>query len=134
MDDLQGRCLCGAVKFTVADKFQYALYCHCSECRRFSGSLFSVQGGVNGDQLTIDKGTDKIVRYQKTEQSTLCFCEVCGSSLFVEKPQWGKVHIRYGVLEPMPALQPQAHIFVGSKVPWYEITDGLPQYETAPER
>lgn len=134
MSQLQGRCLCGAVQFSVPDDFQYAVYCHCSECRRFSGSLFSVQGGIDCHQLTIERGAERIGRYQKTGQSTMGFCEACGSSLFVEKPQWGKVHIRYGVLDPMPSLKPQAHLFVASKVPWYEIVDGLPQYQTAPER
>jgi len=68
----------------------------------------------------------------KTDQSIMCFCKNCGSSLFVEKPLRSMVHIRFGVLEDMPSLKPQAHVFVGSKIPWYKITDDLPQYEEMP--
>jgi hypothetical protein len=35
-------------------------------------------------------------------------------------------------LDQDPGVQPQMNIFVGSKAPWYEITDGLPQYEEWP--
>lgn len=38
---LRGRCLCGAVEYQIPDTLEYAGYCHCSECRRFSGSAFS---------------------------------------------------------------------------------------------
>ncbi len=132
MNDLQGRCLCGSVEFSCPDDFKYAVYCHCSECRRFSGSLFSVQGGITKEQLNIRKGAERIERYIKTDSSTMCFCRSCGSSLFVEKPKRGMVHVRYGALNTMPALQPQAHVYVRSKVAWYKITDELPQYATVP--
>jgi hypothetical protein len=34
-----------------------------------------------------------------------------------------------GTLTEAPAIRPAMHIFVGSKAPWFEITDGLPQYD-----
>jgi len=37
-----------------------------------------------------------------------------------------------GALEQDPGNRPQMNIFVGSKAPWYEITDGLPQYDEWP--
>ena len=38
-----------------------------------------------------------------------------------------------GTLIDTPAIRPTAHIFVGSKAPWHEITDDLPQYQEFPE-
>ena len=132
MKTIVGRCLCGKVSFKFPDKLEYAGYCHCSECRRFSGSIFSVTGGIGINEITIIKGGDSISRYRKTDQSIMCFCKNCGSSLFVEKPLRSMVHIRFGALEDVPSLEPQAHVFVGSKIPWYKITDDLPQYEEMP--
>jgi len=62
----------------------------------------------------------------------MAFCNLCGSSLFSENFRKDLLHIRLGVLNEEPSLKPQAHVFVGSKVPWYQITDGLPQFETIP--
>src|SRR5260370_6129732 len=37
---LTGKCFCGAVHYAVADEFRYAMNCHCSNCRRTTGSAF----------------------------------------------------------------------------------------------
>ena len=62
----------------------------------------------------------------------MAFCNLCGSSLFSENFRKDLLHIRLGVVNEEPSLKPQAHVFVGSKVPWYQITDDLPQFETIP--
>ncbi len=129
MKELSGRCLCGAVEYSVPDDFKYAGYCHCSDCRRFSGSALSAFGGIAAERLVLRKGQDDLARYVKSEQTTLVFCRHCGSSLFAEKPLRGMVHLRLGSLNETPSLAPQFHSFVGSKAPWYSIGDGLPQYE-----
>ena len=51
MKKLTGRCLCGAIEYSVPDRFQYPGYCHCSDCRKFSGSSFSVIGGIPTEDL-----------------------------------------------------------------------------------
>jgi hypothetical protein len=132
MEDIFGNCLCGEISFSFPDQLEYAAYCHCSECRRFSGSIFSVTGGIAGAKITVLKGKERIGRYKKTDHSTMCFCQSCGSSLFVEKPMRSMVHVRFGVLDKMPTLEPQAHVFVGSKILWYKISDNLPQFEEMP--
>ena len=130
---LKGRCLCGEIQFTVKDEFLYAGYCHCSQCRHYSGASGSAIGGVAMDALALESGKDSISRYQKTEDSILCFCSKCGSSLFGEKPQSGLVHIRYGSLDDSPTILPQAHMHTSSKAAWYEILDDLPQFTELPE-
>ena len=129
---LTGECLCGSIKFSLADEFLYSFYCHCSECRRFSGSAFSVAGGIQKENLTISSGKEHVRYYQKRDVSNMAFCNLCGSSLFSENFRKDLLHIRLGVLNEEPSLKPQAHVFVGSKVPWYQITDDLPQFETIP--
>jgi hypothetical protein len=132
METLRGSCLCGAIQYEVPDNFLYAAYCHCSECRRFSGSAFSALGGLPVNQLQIKSGQDSIKYFRKTEESNMAFCERCGSSLFTEKTSKGLIHLRLGTLMDSPSLKPQAHVLVGSKAPWFEITDDLPQFEGMP--
>ena len=132
MKILKGQCLCGAVKYEIPDNLLYAGYCHCSECRKFSGSAFSAFGGVPKNSLLIKSGEEEIRYYKKSEASNMASCKVCGSSLFADKVAKGLVHIRLGSLVDFPSLKPQAHLYVGSKAPWFDIIDGLPQFETMP--
>ena len=129
---LNGNCLCNAVNFHLPDEFLYAFYCHCSECRRFSGSAFSVAGGISREKLIVTNGEEHIKYYRKRGVANLAFCEMCGSSLFSDNFKRGLIHIRYGALNEEPSLKPQAHMHVASMLPWYEITDDLPQFKTIP--
>lgn len=129
MKEISGRCLCGAVEYSVPDDFAYMGFCHCSECRRFSGSAFSAMGGIAVSSFRVVKGREDIAHYRKSEDTVLGFCRVCGSSLYAEKPQTGMIHLRLGTLDAAPSITPQFHSYVGAKVPWHHIGDALPQFE-----
>src|SRR5262249_52067598 len=58
---LAGKCLCGAVHYAVADQFIYAANCHCSMCRRATGSAFKPFAGVERGKLAITKGEDNLM-------------------------------------------------------------------------
>ena len=60
---LSGTCLCGAVQYEVADEFAYAANCHCSNCRRATGSAFKPFAGIERDKLTLVKGVDLLLIY-----------------------------------------------------------------------
>ncbi|EOA9032783.1 GFA family protein [Vibrio harveyi] len=132
MEVLKGSCLCGKVKIEVADEFKYMGNCHCSECRKFTGSDYSSAGGVALDKLIVIEGEEHIQTYQKSANTELSFCCHCGSSLYSKKNN-GIVNVRLGILDDIPADKPSFHIFVGSKAPWNEITDELKQFEAEPK-
>ena len=56
-------------------------------------------------------------------------CRACGSLLFSVVRDGAFVHVAMGSLVDAPSIRPTEHIFVGSKAPWFEITDALPQHE-----
>ncbi|MFO1209169.1 MAG: GFA family protein [Amaricoccus sp.] len=58
---LAGSCLCGAVRYEVADAFEYALICHGSNCRRATGSAFKPFGGIPRDRLRLTRGADNLM-------------------------------------------------------------------------
>lgn len=132
MKMLHASCLCGAVKLRLPDSFDYMGNCHCSECRKFSGSDYASVGGLDGDKVEVVKGSDAIARFQKSDETSLAFCRHCGSSLFSQKRSSGKINLRLGVLDEAPSQQPGFHIFVGSKASWHRIGDDCPQFETRP--
>jgi hypothetical protein len=126
---LNGSCLCGEVRYTVADEFQYAMICHCSQCRRATGSAFKPFGGIERAKLEVTGGTIRIFGDVMTHDA---HCKNCGSLLYSIVENGTRAHVTYGTLIDPPSLAPQAHIFVGSKASWDTICDGLPQHLELP--
>jgi hypothetical protein len=125
---LRGSCECGNVRYTVADAFLYAANCHCSRCRAATGSAFKAFAGIERDklELTNDAGALMIVGAEQLNDTR---CAACGSLLFSVVRDGAYVHVAMGSLVDAPTIRPTEHIFVGSKAPWFEITDGLPQFD-----
>ncbi|WNG41713.1 GFA family protein [Archangium violaceum] len=125
---LTGKCLCGAVQYAVADEFVYAANCHCSNCRRATGSAFKPFAGIERNKLRITEGENSLMRFGE-ELACDIRCKVCGSFLYSVVREGQFVHVAMGTLVDAPSIRPTEHIFVGSKAPWFTITDDLPQYE-----
>src|SRR5262245_25483266 len=125
---LAGRCECRAVRYEVADQFLYAANCHCSNCRASTGSAFKPFAGIEREKLQVTEGGDNLMIVgEPAENHTRC--AECGSLLYSVVRDGEYVHVALGSLEGEPSIRPMAHIFVGSKAPWFEITDDLPQNE-----
>jgi hypothetical protein len=125
---LQGKCGCEAVHYEVADEFRYAANCHCSRCRSATGSAFKAFAGIERDKLTVTQGDDRLSVFGEEDLNDTR-CAECGSLLYsvVREGEW--VHVAMGSLVDDPSIRPSEHIYVGSKAPWFEITDDLPQNE-----
>jgi hypothetical protein len=102
--------------------------CHCSNCRRTTGSAFKPFAGIARDKLTITQGHDKLLVYGD-DKANDTHCKACGSLLYSVVRDGAYVHVAMGTLVDSPTIRPSRHIFVGSKAPWFEITDDLPQAE-----
>jgi len=125
---LSGKCECGAVRYRVADEFQYAANCHCSNCRASTGSAFKPFAGIEREKLEVTGGADKLLIWGDADNNHTR-CAVCGSLLYSVVRDGAYVHVALGSLADEPSTRPTEHIFVGSKAPWFEITDELPQRE-----
>lgn len=129
---LTGQCLCGAAEYSVTDDFSYALNCHCSRCRRATGSAFKPFAGIQREAITVTKGESELHRYGDSLDACDFHCSKCGSLLFSIVRDGAFVHVALGTLIDEPTIRVSAHIFVGSKAPWFEITDDLPQHTSLP--
>ena len=124
---LTGRCFCGAVHYVVADEFRYAANCHCTDCRRTTGSAFKSFAGIEREKFTVTEGADHLHIYGD-ESAHDARCGRCGSFLYSVVRDGAFVHVALGPLADEPTIRPSEHIFVGSKAPWFTITDDLPRY------
>lgn len=129
MSQLRGSCLCGVVHYTVDDDFRYALNCHCSQCRRATGAAFKSFAGIERGRLALTAGHGDLLIVGDEAQNHDVRCGKCGSLLYSVVRDGAYVHVTLGTLLDTPAIRPGAHIFVGSKAPWFTITDDLPQHQ-----
>jgi hypothetical protein len=125
---LVGKCECGTVRYRVEDAFLYASNCHCSRCRAATGSAFKAFAGIEREKLEITSGRDTLLIVGEAKSNDTR-CASCGSLLFSVVRDGAYVHVAMGSLADAPSIRPTKHIFVGSKAPWFEITDDLPQFE-----
>jgi hypothetical protein len=125
---LSGECFCRAVRYAVPDAFEYALNCHCSGCRRTTGSAFKPVAGIPRDRFSVTSGEDNLMIHGEATNHD-AHCRRCGSLLYSMVRGGAFVHVAMGTLVDSPSIRPTAHIFVGSKAPWFAITDDLPQYQ-----
>jgi hypothetical protein len=128
---LNGRCACNADAFEVADEFVVAFNCHCSRCRAMTGSAFLPWGEIEPEKFTITHAAESLVITGDPSGHHSRRCGKC-YSLLCWTGYEGRVRVPYGSLIDEPTLKPTAHMFVGSKAPWYEILDDLPQHNEDP--
>ena len=127
MTQRDGSCLCGAVRFTANGPLRGVIYCHCSQCRKQSGHYYAATN-VPQDRLAVD-GTENVTWYGASPHAKRGFCSVCGSALFWRHNEADEISVMAGAFEQPTGLRGEAHIFVGDKGDYYEITDSLPQFE-----
>ena len=127
---LTGSCLCKVVKYRVTGTPLLMLYCHCTNCRRASGSSFATNVIVEPKDFSVIEGEDKLGSFECRPGKLRHYCLECGSPVFNRMIDGsGRIPVRAGTLDQDPGIRPSAHIWVRSKVPWLDLTDGLPQHD-----
>src|SRR5580700_9746237 len=124
---LAGKCFCGAVHYAVADEFHYAMNCHCSNCRRTTGSAFKPFAGIERAKLRLTQGQDDLLVFG-ADKANDTHCRRCGSLLYSVVRDGAFVHVAVGRLLDDPGIPPDRHLLRRSKAPRFTITDALPQY------
>lgn len=130
---LKGRCECAAIRLTVNARIEDLSHCHCSQCRRLHGAAFATFACVRRSALRFERGEHLVSRYQSSARNIRMFCSLCGSNLLVDpQDEPGVVYLSMSILEGDPPAPLAYHSYVGSKAPWYEITDDLEQFDEDP--
>ncbi len=131
---IAGSCLCGAVGWESDGVLPRMGNCHCSRCRKARSAAFSTQVFAAHGAFRWLSGREQVMEFFLPGARSFgnSFCRACGSPVPRDFSQAPVVLIRAGGLDDDPIARPQAHIYVGSKAPWYEITDGLPEFQEAP--
>lgn len=124
MEEHTGGCLCGEIRYRIAQPLRELRMCHCTHCQKASGAAGSINVIVPSAAVTFTKGAPK--RYADTAQSgnTLnrYFCGNCGSPIYSQRATTPDIMVfRAGTLDDSSGLSITAHIWTASARPWMHI-------------
>ncbi|RKF20284.1 GFA family protein [Alginatibacterium sediminis] len=131
-----GKCLCGDVTIEVSGEITEIIHCHCSLCRKNSGTAFATNGFINTSDLKITSGKSKLGVFSFKAGRYRHFCRKCACPVYSSNDNDPKrLRLRLGILDSQITERPSAHIFVASKANWELPTADLPSYsEFEPNR
>ena len=128
---LKGSCLCGEVRFEVTGPLVGFRYCHCSRCRKATGSAHAANIFLPQRQFKWVAGEALVKRFDLpgAKRFAVCFCTRCGTRMPHEIATTENVLIPAGTLDASPAERPEGSIFWGSRAPWFTETPALPKHD-----
>ena len=129
---VRGSCLCGSVTYEATGPFSMMVNCHCSICRKQHGAAFATHLVAPLAGFRWLSGADGLLNFRSSERGMRSSCKTCGSPAPTLLTDAGMAFLPAGPLEGELGITPQSHFFVGSKAPWYTITDNLPRHEEYP--
>jgi hypothetical protein len=116
---LQGRCLCGAIRFTAEGPPKWTSYCHCQSCRRHTGAPVSAYAGFEAAKVRIE---GELSHFSSSPGVRRGFCGRCGSTLTYEGERWpGEVHLHVGAFDDPSSLAPTGHAFPDERLSWLHL-------------
>ena len=117
-----GSCLCGAVAYEVTGTLRPVIACHCTQCRKQTGTYMSATAATDQDwRLTDTRG---LKWYRSSDAAMRGFCAECGSVLFWKGDGRGYTAIAAGSIDGATGLKLAGHIFCDDAGDYYEIAGG----------
>lgn len=131
---IQGGCLCATVTFEIDLPFQKMIHCHCSRCRRSTGTGHATNLTVGSSEFRWLSGEEAITRYELPAAKSFgkWFCSRCGCPVPRLLRDGKTMLIPAGSLDTAPPMAPTDHIFWASKAPWSCASGGLPTHAEYP--
>jgi hypothetical protein len=134
MNQYKGECLCGACRYIITGEKPEAMYlCHCSRCRKETGTIHGANVFFNNAQLLWENGQENITDFKlKNTRKQRAFCKICGSPL---PWQDGESHLILpaGTVDDDAFLEPTAHIFYTSRSSWEDKVMDLKRFDELPK-
>jgi hypothetical protein len=125
---VRGSCFCGGIAIEI-ERVALMRHCHCSSCRKETGSAFGTLAVVEPQHFRFARGEELIQYYRYPPDGVRAFCRVCGSKAPLRLLGDTIVAVPAGLLDDDPGVRPVLHQFVGSRACWWDIGDALPRFE-----
>ena len=134
-DAFEGGCACGTLRYRLLSEPLIVHACHCTECRRLTGTAFALNALIETERLEILAGEARPAPVLGTsgKPQTIFRCPACQVALWSHYPGAGAklAFVRVGTLDSPERLPPDIHIYTSTKLPWLQLPDGaraVPEY------
>ncbi|MEP2530255.1 GFA family protein [Shimia sp.] len=122
---LNGSCLCGDISFATEATPRGTSMCHCGQCRKQSGGIWSSAFVPEAD-LNI---SGPVSWFASSDVARRGFCARCGSYLFWKANDEDTISFALGAIDGPTGLTLEKHIFVADKGDYYALRDDVAQKE-----
>ena len=126
-----GKCLCGEVQIKVDGEVSDIIHCHCSLCRKNSGTAYATNGFIQSESFEVTAGKEKLSTFSFKPGRNRHFCSKCGSPVYSSNEQDpSRYRVRLGIFDSDINEKPISHNFVSSKANWEDLDAELPRYDS----
>lgn len=117
MTKLTGSCLCGARRYEIDGEVRGVYVCHCSLCRKASGSVGNSILIVPKEDFRWVQGEDHGTTYELRPTYTITRCKTCGTPLPAEEDEKA-VYVTAGTLDVPLGAGVRTRLFCASRADW----------------
>jgi hypothetical protein len=125
MDTHKGSCYCRAVQIEATGAPLDMGYCHCANCRKYSGAPVNAVTLWKIDNVKIIKGSDFLGKFKSSDISDRRYCTKCGAHVMIDHPKLHLIDVR-GAIPGTIKFKPTLHINYDETI--LPIKDGLPKF------
>jgi len=130
---MEGECLCGEVKFEIDGELPNFYQCHCSQCRKVTGSSANAATFVPCGNFRWVSGQSKVSTFQKPAGYRSDFCSVCGNPVLNKLRDTDLVWVPAGLLGGEIASRIAVHLHLSSAAPWAQESKRCVRLDGGPD-
>jgi hypothetical protein len=132
MNNLEGGCSCGAIRYCLTSAPMFVHCCHCRDCQRQTGSAFVLNAIIETDRIALLSGNPGPVAVptDSGRPHNIYRCPTCQTAMWSD--YGGRPALRFvrvGTLDKPDELPPDVHIFTRSKLPWVGLPPSIPAFD-----
>lgn len=133
---VNGSCLCGEVKFEITGPYHLFALCHCSRCRKSTGSAHASNIFTDSDRITWLSGETLVKRFElpSAKRYSKAFCSNCGGPVPCISRDGKRLVIPAGSLDTDPEIRPHRRIYCSDTAPWYKQLETIESFDGSPEK
>ena len=128
----KGSCLCGNVAYECDEIGPAITKCHCTLCKKTSGSAYADYTTTPIGKFRWSLGEDLLTKIESSPGNFRNFCSKCGTHMPTLHPSMGIAFVQPGTLDTREDLVESAHMFVRSQSPWHRLEPGLKEFAEYP--
>lgn len=131
---IEGSCQCGQINYQLLEPPLMVAACHCKQCQKLSTSAFSITAVVKTESVVFGGELKEWRRVADSGNKNYAkFCPNCGNRMYhfdPDKPE--TIKLKPSNLADTSWLEPSVHVWVSQKQAWYQVPEGVRQFDKQP--